>query len=66
MYWIYGGALVVGSNTYQEYGPNIWMDQDIIVVAVNYRLGAFGFLSTATEELPGNLGHWDQVETGPL
>jgi len=61
MYWIYGGALVVGSNTYQEYGPNIWMDQDIIVVAVNYRLGALGFLSTTTEEIPGNLGHWDQA-----
>ena len=60
MYWIYGGALVVGSNTYQEYGPNIWMDQDIIVVAVNYRLGALGFLSTTTEEIPGRVetSHW--------
>ena len=37
LYWIYGGALVVGSNTYEEYGPNIWMDRDIILVAVNYR-----------------------------
>jgi len=61
LYWIYGGALVVGSNTYDEYGPNIWMDRDIIVVAVNYRLGALGFLSTVSEEIPGNLGHWDQA-----
>ena len=52
---------MVGSNTYDEYGPDIWMDQDIIVVAVNYRLGALGFLSTLTEEIPGNLGHWDQA-----
>ena len=52
---------MVGSNTYDEYGPNIWMDQDIIVVAVNYRLGALGFLSTVTEEIPGNFGHWDQA-----
>ena len=52
---------MVGSNTYDEYGPNIWMDRDIIVVAVNYRLGALGFLSTVSEEIPGNFGHWDQA-----
>ena len=54
LFWIYGGALVVGSNTYEEYGPNLFMDQDIIVVAVNYRLSAFGFLSTTSEDIPGN------------
>ena len=53
--WIYGGALVIGSNTYQEYGPDLFMDQEIIVVAINYRLSSFGFLSTTTEEIPGNL-----------
>ena len=52
---------MVGSNTYEEYGPNIWMDREMIVVAVNYRLGALGFLSTVSEEIPGNLGHWDQA-----
>ena len=30
-------------------------------MAINYRLGALGFLSTTTEEIPGNLGHWDQA-----
>ena len=46
---------MIGSNTYQEYGPDLFMDQEIIVVAINYRLSSFGFLSTTTEEIPGNL-----------
>ena len=55
LFWIYGGALVLGSNTYDEYGPNLFMDQDLIVVAVNYRLSSFGFLSTVSEEIPGEV-----------
>ena len=55
LFWIYGGALVLGSNTYDEYGPNLFMDQDLIVVAVNYRLSSFGFLSTVSEDIPGKV-----------
>ena len=33
-----------------------------VVVTINYRLGPFGFLSTGNEEIPGNLGIWDQIE----
>ena len=43
-----------------QYGPELWMAEEIIFVAVNYRLGPFGFLTTGTEELPGNMGLWDQ------
>ena len=35
--------------------------QDVILVAVNYRLGILGFLSTENEASPGNYGMWDQV-----
>ena len=61
MVWIHGGAFVSGSGTYGDFGPQYFMDQGVVVVTVNYRLGPFGFLTTTTEELPGNLGLWDQT-----
>lgn len=33
-----------------------------MVVTINFRLGAFGFLSTGDEHAPGNYGMKDQVE----
>ena len=61
MVWIHGGGFVFGSGTYDEYGPNLFMDEGIILVSINYRLGPFGFLTTTTEEVPGNMGLWDQA-----
>ena len=60
MVWIYGGALLIGSNTFEEYGPHEFMKKDVIVVTVNYRLGPLGFLSLGTETVPGNGGLRDQ------
>lgn len=31
-----------------------------VLVTINYRLGAMGFLSTGDDVIPGNLGLWDQ------
>ena len=61
MVWIHGGAFVSGSGTFRDFGPQYFMDQGVVMVTVNYRLGPFGFLSGATEDLPGNLGLWDQA-----
>jgi carboxylesterase type B len=36
------------------------MDEDIVLVLVNYRLGPFGFLSTGDDVIPGNNGLKDQ------
>jgi bile salt-stimulated lipase len=41
--------------------PEYFMDEDVIFVTFNYRLGIFGFLSTADNVVPGNGGLKDQV-----
>ncbi|XP_075149081.1 esterase E4 [Haematobia irritans] len=62
MVYIHGGANVLGSgHSLYEAGPNYLLDHDVVLVAFNYRLGALGFLSTQTEEYPGNYGYLDQV-----
>ncbi|KAJ8930542.1 hypothetical protein NQ314_016657 [Rhamnusium bicolor] len=42
MVWIYGGGFLYGSNKNELYGPNYLMTEDIVLVAINYRLGVFG------------------------
>ena len=37
------------------------MDEDIVLVTINYRLGMFGFMSTEDRESAGNYGMLDQV-----
>ncbi|CAH1958123.1 unnamed protein product [Acanthoscelides obtectus] len=56
-----GGFYSVGSSSVWT-GPNYYLDQDIVLVTVNYRLATLGFLSTGTKEAPGNNGMKDQVE----
>ena len=36
---------------YDEYGPDRWLDEGLVVVTVNYRAGALGFLSLGTPEV---------------
>ncbi|VEN63071.1 unnamed protein product [Callosobruchus maculatus] len=56
-----GGYYSVGSTSTWA-GPNYYLDQDIVLVTINYRLATLGFLSTGTKEAPGNNGMKDQVE----
>lgn len=42
MVWIHGGAFILGSNSKDFYNPEFLLRKDIILIAVNYRLGAFG------------------------
>ena len=60
--WIHGGGFFIGSGSDQLYGPDHLMTSDIVLVTINYRLGPFGFLSSGTEDMPGNQGLWDQIE----
>lgn len=59
--YIHGGALVRSGGHDKFIGSEYLMDRDIVLVTINYRLGAFGFLSTGTADAPGNLGFKDQI-----
>uniref|UniRef100_A0A2H1VY33 SFRICE_015091 n=1 Tax=Spodoptera frugiperda TaxID=7108 RepID=A0A2H1VY33_SPOFR len=56
MVFLHGGDFGVGSSSPTFYGPKFIMPQEVIVVTVNYRLNAFGFLNLGTKEAPGNAG----------
>ena len=62
MVYVHGGAFQHGSSSTQQYGPDFLLMADVVVVTINYRLGAFGFLSLEDKELnvPGNAGLKDQ------
>lgn len=36
-------------------------EENVIFVAMNYRVSVFGFLYMGREEAPGNMGLWDQL-----
>ena len=45
MVYIYGGGFITGSARLEEYGPDKWLDEQILVVTLNYRLYSLGFMS---------------------
>ncbi len=67
MFWIHGGAFVNGGGSSPIYdGTRFTQHGDVVVVTVNYRLGAFGFLHLdeifgADFAGSGNAGILDQV-----
>ncbi|KAF8783539.1 acetylcholinesterase-like isoform X2 [Argiope bruennichi] len=59
--WIHGGAFVFGSTDIELYdGSIIATYGNVVLVSMNYRLGAFGFLNFGTKDAPGNMGLHDQ------
>ncbi|XP_072043148.1 acetylcholinesterase-like [Amphiura filiformis] len=63
MIWLHGGGYFIGAGLVEAIHPSpLVAIGDVIVVTVNYRLGAFGFLSTEDSEAPGNVGMLDQIE----
>ncbi|KAL1784716.1 liver carboxylesterase 1 [Sigmodon hispidus] len=60
MVWIHGGSLMVGgASTYDGVALSIY--GNVVVVAIQYRLGIWGFFSTGDEYSRGNWGHLDQI-----
>ncbi len=67
MVFIYGGAFVYGSSAEPTYdGAYAAARGDVVVVSLNYRIGALGFLAglkdkSTGEEINGNYGFLDQI-----
>ena len=67
MVWIYGGDWTYGSSSNPLYWGNTLARHDVVVVSINYRLGALGFfahpsLSAESEHgVSGNYGLLDQI-----
>lgn len=59
--WIYGGGFSIGYSGRYLYGPKFLVNNDIILVTINYRLGPYGFMCLNTPEVPGNQGLKDQL-----
>jgi para-nitrobenzyl esterase len=59
--WIHGGGFISGAGSLPWYdGGHLAARHGVVVVGVNYRLGALGFLAVPGG-LPGNLGLRDQI-----
>lgn len=46
----------MGSGNAFLYGPDHLVAAGVVLVTLNYRLGALGFLSLENDEVPGNMG----------
>ena len=67
MFWIHGGGFAGGSGATPIYdGQHLARRGDVVVVTINYRLGALGFLynqafTDADDPQTGNYGMRDQI-----
>jgi len=67
-FWIHGGALSGGSGSEPMYDGAKLAERGIVVVTINYRLGALGFLvhpglsAESRRNISGNYGLLDQIQ----
>lgn len=60
--WIFGGSFYYGTSSLALYdGGPLASEEDIIVVSMNYRVSALGFLYFGRSDAPGNAGLFDQL-----
>ncbi|CAB0040148.1 unnamed protein product [Trichogramma brassicae] len=60
MVWIHGGGFSSGFANTDFYGPDYLMENDVVLVSFNYRLGIFGFLNLNHPHATGNQALKDQ------
>jgi para-nitrobenzyl esterase len=62
MVWIYGGSFLTGGSAIPIYDGTDLAKHDVVVVTLNYRLGALGFFPhPALGDESGNFGLLDQI-----
>ncbi len=67
LFWIHGGAFTLGTGASDLYdGRRLALRGDVVVVTINYRLGAFGFLDAdgvfgRDNGIAPNVGLLDQI-----
>ena len=67
LFWIHGGAFMHGCSSEKEFDGEGFARDGVILVTVNYRVGAFGFFSHPDldreypEGVSGNYGILDQI-----
>jgi len=59
MVFIHGGSFTSGDAS--MYQPTRLLDEDVILVTIQYRLGSLGWFSVMTNDAPGNAGLSDQI-----
>ena len=60
MFWIHGGAFIMGGGIDPMYdGSSLAKRGDVVVVTINYRLGILGYLHIPGETV--NVGQFDQI-----
>ncbi len=68
MVWIHGGSLTGGASSETMYDGAALAKRGILVVSINYRLGALGYLALpelsaeSPDHVSGNYGLLDQIE----
>jgi len=66
--WIHGGSLVSGAGSSSYYDGARMAERGIVVVSINYRLGALGYLAhpalsaESRRNISGNYGLLDQIQ----
>jgi carboxylesterase type B len=58
--WLHGGAFQQGGANRPEYDGRRLAERGTVVVTINYRLGALGFLVSSSDGVFGNFGLMDQ------
>lgn len=59
MVYIHGGSFYLGGAS--DHPPNYLLEKNIVLVVPQYRLGPPGFLSTETDDIPGNVAVMDII-----
>ncbi|XP_063826902.1 esterase B1-like [Ostrinia nubilalis] len=60
MVFIHGGSFMAGSGNSLILGPDFIVQKNVVLVTLNYRLDALGFLKLDSKDVPGNAGLKDQ------